>query len=430
MTTLNKIKKHKLFKNTFLYTLMEFINKGLPFLLLPILTRYLTTDEYGIIAMYNTFSSFIIIFIAVSIPSSVAVNYFHLSRDELPKYISNVFVIILTATIISIILVHYLHNTILNIVHLPVEWIYIAILAAMTQTFSSINLNLWRSEERAKPFAIFEVSKTFINISISILLVVILTYGWEGRTTGIALTNAIFGILSIIFIINRNYFTLNISIAYLLDALKFGLSLIPHQLALWMRVGVDIFIISSVAGLTEVGIYSIGYQLGAIVGIAANAFNAAYSPYLYKQLKNITDDKKKKLVKFTYLYLVGILIFSILVATILIFLTPYLLGPSFEQASEYILLIAIAHAFLGMYLMVVNYIFYVKKTHLLSMTTISISVLHVIISYTLISIFGAIGAAYATIFTYFLTFIMVWRLSNRVYPLPWFTFYNKDLKNG
>ena len=81
MTIVNRLKQSVLFKNTFIYTLLQLINKGIPFLLLPILTRYLTTNDYGMIATYNTFVGILAIFIGLSMPGAVGVNYFQLKKE-------------------------------------------------------------------------------------------------------------------------------------------------------------------------------------------------------------------------------------------------------------------------------------------------------------------------------------------------------------
>jgi len=419
MTIIGRLKQSVLFKNTFIYTLLQLLNKGIPFLLLPILTRYLSTDDYGMIATYNTFIGILVIFIDLSMPGAVGVNYFQLKKEELQSYIGNVFNVLLFSTLVVTAIVIAFREFIIDKFSLPVIWIYIAIMVAIAQTITMINLTLWRSQQRAKPYALYAISQTFFNITVSLLLVVGLKYGWEGRTTGTASATIIFGLLSIFFIYKRGYSTLNFSIQYIKDALKFGIPLLPHHIALWMRTGVDILLITVIVGAAQTGLYSVGYTFGAIIGIFAMAFNNAYSPYLFEKLKNITDESKTKLVKFTYFYFLGILLFSMLLSGVFSLILPYFLGEKFQEANQYIIWIALAYAFQGMYLMVVNYIFYAKQTHKLSMITIVTSIFHVILSYILIHSYDAMGAAYASIISFFVTFISVWYISNKVYQMPW-----------
>jgi len=75
-----------------------------------------------------------------------------------------------------------------------------------------------------------------------------------------------------------------------------------------------------------------------------------------------------------------------------------------------------------MYLMVVNYIFFVEKTHILAWITFFCALLNILFSYVFIRLNGAIGAAQAVCLTSLIAFILTWILSNRVYKMPWFLF--------
>ncbi len=421
-----RLKKNVLFKNTFIYTLLQLVNSGIPFLLLPLLTRYLTPNDYGMIATYNTFVGAISIFIGLSLPGAIGVAFFHLTQKELKNYIGNVLIILSCTMLIAMLCIYLFQNYIFLQLKLPILWLYIAVLVAWMQIITQINLVLWRSQEQAKPFAWYSLTQTLLNISLSLFLIVSLHYDWEGRIAGSATAAIVFGLVSIVFIQGRGYLSVSYQKNYIKEALKFGIPLLPHQIALWMRSGMDIVLITSIVGISQTGLYNVGLQFSMIILLFASAFNNAYSPYLYKKLKDITPNVKVKLVKFTYSYFIGIIIFSMSASTFFIWIMPYFLDEKFTSASQYVYWISLAYAFQGMYLMVVNYIFYIKKTHLLSMVTVSASVFHVVLSYTLINIFGAIGAAYASVVSSLLTFLLVWRISAKVFVMPWFTFY-KDL---
>jgi len=75
--------------------------------------------------------------------------------------------------------------------------------------------------------------------------------------------------------------------------------------------------------------------------------------------------------------------------------------------------------------MVVNYIFYVKKTYILAWVTFFSAGINIILNYFFIKANGAIGAAQATTITFFVQFIIVWILSAKVYKMPWNLFKYK-----
>jgi O-antigen/teichoic acid export membrane protein len=105
------------------------------------------------------------------------------------------------------------------------------------------------------------------------------------------------------------------------------------------------------------------------------------------------------------------------------------LGASFHGAYTFVFWIALGYAFNGMYLIIVNYIYYIKKTYLLSKVTVLMGVFHALLSLTLIQFFGVMGAAYATAISFFVTFILVWRLSSKVYVMPWRYWRSARVKN-
>ena len=81
--------------------------------------------------------------------------------------------------------------------------------------------------------------------------------------------------------------------------------------------------------------------------------------------------------------------------------------------------VAMGYAANAMYFMVANYLFVVKKTHLLAMVTVFTGVTKVELTYLLIQANGAIGAAQASAIAFFLSFLLTWIISARAYPMPW-----------
>jgi len=102
-------------------------------------------------------------------------------------------------------------------------------------------------------------------------------------------------------------------------------------------------------------------------------------------------------------------------------LLEYFLGNNYSQASSIIPFLSFSAVIHGMYLMVLNYIFYFKESKKIAIITFSTGLLHVFLSYQFIKLYGIQGAAIASLLSYFITFVLTWRLSNKVFPLPWFT---------
>ncbi|MDO3642472.1 lipopolysaccharide biosynthesis protein [Mucilaginibacter sp. L3T2-6] len=420
---LRKITRHSLFKNSVLYTLTDAINKAIPFLLLPLLTHYLVPAEYGIVSNFSVYTSVLLIFIGLSLQGAISVNYYKLSKKQLAEYISNVISITFFTAIICSVLVLIFSPQIINTLHIPVNYLLAGILIALSQSFTAINLTLWQLEEKAIKYGIYEITQTALNISLSLLFIISYSLGWRGRLDGFFIAACSYGLFSLYILYDRGYFTLSIQKAYLKDAVFFSLPLLPHSLSIWIRSGIDRIYISKLIGEAATGIYATGFQFGLLVSFITMAFNNAYVPYLFKSLsiedEHVLKRTKLKLAKFTYLYLLLLVISCVVLIGMSILLVNNFLSAKYLESKWFIPWAILAQTFQGMYLMFVNYIYFVKKTRLLAYITFICSLLQVVLSYILIKHFGAIGAAYSTTLISFINFVAVWIYSARAYDMPW-----------
>ena len=156
-----------------------------------------------------------------------------------------------------------------------------------------------------------------------------------------------------------------------------------------------------------------------IISILCTAFNKAFNQFLYRKLSNINEDEKNKLVLFSYFYFFIILCLALLISLISPWIIVNFLDERYKNSLEIVPYITFAYAFQGMYIIVVNYLYYIKKTVYLGYLTLICGLIHVILSFTLIKLYGLIGAAQASLISFSLMFFAVWILSAKLYPMPW-----------
>jgi O-antigen/teichoic acid export membrane protein len=125
------------------------------------------------------------------------------------------------------------------------------------------------------------------------------------------------------------------------------------------------------------------------------------------------------------LYFLLILLLTVLLNIFAPFILMMFVGKSFQGALPFILWISLSGLATGMYFMVANYIFYVKKTHLLSLAAVFNSLFYLILGYVLVKRNGAIDVAETVAISSFVTFFVVWSMSAAVYPMPWFSFWKR-----
>ncbi len=75
-------------------------------------------------------------------------------------------------------------------------------------------------------------------------------------------------------------------------------------------------------------------------------------------------------------------------------------------------------------MMVVNYIYFMKRIKIYNLVTITVIASNIILNYILIHKNGSIGAAQATLSVNVISFILTWILAGKIYKMPWFDFRN------
>jgi O-antigen/teichoic acid export membrane protein len=414
-----KLLKSSLLKSAGIYTMTSVINAAIPFFLLPILTRYLSPADYGIVSMFGVLVSFVAPFTGLSLHGAIARMYYEKEKVDIKEYITNSIYILISSTILVSIVFFLFSSIIARIFSVPSQLLWIVVVVSFSQFITRIVLTLWQVQVKPIQYGIYQISQTALNMILSIILVVFVGLTWKGRVYAQLITLIIFVLIGFIVLLKNNWLKFRINIAYIKHALGFGVPLIPHALSGVIMTMTDRIFITNMVGIETTGVYTVGYQIGMIINLLAISFNQAYVPWLYSKLKENIEEMKFKIVKLTYGYFAAILLLAIGLSLGAPLFLRFFVGKEFNQSSIYVTWIALGYAFNGMYLMIVNYIFYEQKNSILAMVTFATATFNVILNYFFIKEFGAIGAAQATTVIYATKFIVVWILSSKVHKMPW-----------
>lgn len=418
---LSRLAAHPLTRNTVIYALGGFLQEAVPFLMLPILTRYLTPHDYGVTATFMVVFSVCFVFVGLSLQGALAVNYFKRPPEERPSYLSATLVIQTLAFFLVASVAWLARRKLAAVTEFPADWFVIVALCSFCHALSLSALTLWQIEQRPVRYTVFRVLMSGFNVGLSLVLVVSLGWDWRGRAVGMTLSLVGGAIAAMVILARRTQLTWRIRSDHLVDALAFGLPLIPHGLSGIFSDAINRLFINKMVSVEETGIYSVGYQIGSILLFAVTAFNYAYGPFLLAQLPTATDQTKRLLVRLTYVYALSVTLVALLLGAASPLLLRVLAGGEFFRAARYVPWTAASAALAGLYFMVVNYIFYAQKTYWLAAATFTSGLCAVGLTWILVPRFGAMGAAYATVVANALTFLLTWALAQRLYPMPWMT---------
>lgn len=419
ITQLISKSRNPVLRNTIIYTAAAGVNASIPFFILPVLTSYLTPAEYGIVSTFMIFNSVFLIVIGIEQHAFIGVNYYSKPIDVIQKYVTGVtftsfivFILCLSGTAIAAMFYD-------KIFEVRSQWIIYSVVVAFAQFLFQLHLSLWQLESKPVQYGIYQVIGSAVNYTVSIVLIAQFHLADKGRMLGIIVASLVFGLISLIYLIRRGFVSMNIDRSVMKLSLLYSIPLIPHAFAGWINTSLDRLIINTYVGVSETGIYSVGFQIALIISLFAGSFNKAFVPYIYETLNGGGESGKLRLVRYTYYYF-GILVFAAVFLSSLIFpILKLLVKEEYYHAQEYIYWIICGFTMDGLYYGVINYIYYSRKTYYVSIITISSSILHFAISIYLIPRIGGVGAAYSTAISFFFAFIGAWIISAKVFPMPW-----------
>jgi len=420
----------KLQQNTFLagsmvYLVSNIIYALIPFALLPVFTRYLSPEEYGEVAMFQVLLGGLTAFIGLSLQGAAGRKFYDrgLTDDDLSEFIGSCFQILLTTSVVALIILIGLGDQLSVLIGLDHNWILLAIMATASSIVVRIRLSQWQVRKKAKNYGMMQIFQSFLDIALSVVFVVVFSHGAGGRISGHVIAVGLVALLAVWLLKRDGLLRLMVwKPTYIIEALRIGVPLIPHVGGMFLLASVDRFVINAHLGLAQAGIYMVAAQFAMALALLFDAINKAYVPWLFERLKRDDKQEKQQIVWFTYAWYLLILCGAGLTFLIGPWLVTFVAGEEYSRAGDLIAWLALGQVFGGMYLMVTNFIFFSKRTGLLSLVTISSGLINVVLMLLLVGQFGLEGAAYAFCISMAIRFVLTWWVANKRHPMPWFAF--------
>ncbi len=421
-TTLQKFKSSSLIRGSATYLLSNVLSAAAPFLLMPVLARYLHPEEYGRIAMFQVAQAIFATVIGLSVIGSVGRKYYdaNLSREEFKYFIGSCFFILTATTMAALAVLIGFDDAFVTMSGMEGSWLIAAALCAALGVIQQMLMTLWQVQKRSSHYAAMQIGGSVCLVALSLFFVIALAKGAEGRVIAQVISSLVVAVLALGFLHKDRLLGFAWRPAYIREALNFGSPLIPHSIGILLFGFFDRIVINDQLGLAEAGAYTVAVQVVSVFGLVTFAINNAYVPWLFERLQRDDSQEKQEIVKWTYWYFVIALGLAGGVFVVGPFAIKLFAGERYGDAGSAVGWLALTQAFAGMYLMVTNYVFYSKKTGLVSLVTISCGALNAVLLFALTSRFGLAGAGMAGAMAMAARFLLTWRVAQMRHPMPWF----------
>ena len=405
-------------KNISWYTISALFVSGVPFLLLPVFTQYLSPTDYGQMSTIAAYVALLSPVIMLGMPALFSTDFYRLDQSELRRKSFVLLGLPFGLGVVLFVAFWLLKDYLAVALDTPVAWVPVIPILALLSFIPHWTSVMLRMTDRPKYFAVFQGSQAVLLIATAVIFIVMLDMHWEGRLWSMLVAGLLASIVGLLAL--RPYLLIATPRQNdVREALKFGAGLLPHSVfGQLIRQSDRLFIVHFI-GLAAAGEYAVGWQVASIMLVLLSSFNQAWTPYLFQRLSQADEQGKRSIVKLSYQIALGFVALFLIInlAAPLIFST--MISAKYHDAQRFVPFITLGYLFVGFYLLVTDYIFYTKKTYLFSIMTTANGVINLALNYVCVQQFGAIGVTYAFAASSLLAFVAAWILAHKVYPMPW-----------
>lgn len=390
-------KGEQLAKNTFIIFLSKFSTQILSFLILPIVTSKLSTEEYGSFDLISTYSWLFAAFMSLQIENGIFRFLIDNRKNEKNKkiIITTGITIILLQTFVFI-LIYLLFRRFINFKN----DIYI-LFVSVSVLILNIPLQISRGIGNNFVYAIASIITGVSNILFSMIFIMIFNL----KLLGIVMANIISNILGGCFIICKEkiyssfefkWFDLNEA----KNILKYSIPLMPNNISSWIISISDKIMISFFVGISANGIYSIATKFSILLSHIYSVFNLSWT-----ESASINANEKdrnlfySKTIDRIYMICTSICLFMIAAMPIMF---KILINSKYNDAYKYIPILILA-CFFEIFSGLIGSIYIsFKFPKKLAYTTLIGALINIIINYIYMRKYGIIVACISTIISYVL----------------------------
>jgi len=405
-------------RHSVVYLAGSLAGKMIGFLMIPIYTRFLSTEEYGTLELLDLTSYVIGLLLAMGVAQSV-VRLYHDHEDQVKRnrVVSVAMITLWIASAFAAVWLFLFARDISQLVFKSPDYNHLFQLIFVTMILNlnnEIPLNLLLIKEKSVLYNIINLVRLAINLILNILFIVHLHMGVEGILLGGLITSAVTGAFLTIFTIRQ--IGLSFSLDTLRDMLTYGFPLIWSWLGMFVVNFGDRFIIQRHLGESLVGIYSLSYKFGMLPNfLVLTPFMLIWGPKRF-EIAKLPDAKRTYSYVFTYFLFVQFLLGLVVSVSIrdVIWVVSH---PDYHSAYMYVPVIILSYILWGCYAYTQIGILLEKRTKYLAYASAIGAAVNVGVNLLLIPELKLWGASIATLLTFAVIFVYVYTRSQKLYTI-------------
>ena len=416
-------KLKSLSKDTLIYGTNTIVGRFLNFFLIPFYTHKFLPAEFGIVAILYSYIAILNVFFSIGLESGYMKFASTLETGTKRQNFSNPFLIVFLNSLFLSSIIYIFSSQLSGIFQVEEKYSYLIRYSALILLFDTIILIPFaylRLHNKAKSFAGIKILNILINVILNLVLISYFNFGIEA----VFISNLVASVITFIFLIPviKANIDLKFSRELVSELFRFSIPYIPAGIAANIIQIIDRPILKYLTDDKTVGIYQANYRLGIFMMLVVSMFEYAWRPFF---LNNAKDPDAKNI--FSKVLTVFVLVSSFIFLMITVFIEdivkmdlPFgynLIGKAYWAGLSIVPVILFAYLLNGMYVNFMAGIYIEKKTKYLPLITGIGAVSNIVMNFILIPEYSYMGAAAATLISYFLMMVGIYFVSNKFYSI-------------
>jgi O-antigen/teichoic acid export membrane protein len=407
-------------KEGIIYGLGGVAARMVTFFLVPIYTRFFSTEDYGVISLLT--SSFQLVqIISILALDSASWRWFYDTESEQDRkktIASWAWTSLFCSTLICVIVVlnaNWLSKLILGN---SSAGIYIRLLGfSLPFTVLSYLLSSWfRLARKPTSMVIFILFSSLATIGLTILFVIPMHTGILGIYTA-QLIVAVISALATIWLMKDWLNPRYLDFSRLREMFRYAYPLIPASISTWIITLSSLFFVQHYSNLSSVGVYRVGATIAMFVSLIVTAFQQTWAPYSISIYKNPEANKFYALVFQIYIW--GTSVFSVFLALFGPEIIRLFATENYLNASPVISILAFGYIFVGLKDIAIIGPAIGKTMRHAGQAIVISGVLNIVLNFLLIPQWGTLGAAISTLVAQAIVPVYIFYFGQKIYPIPY-----------
>ena len=411
----------KLTKLSIVYAIGDIVTNGMAFLLLPLYTRFLTPQDYGILALTGMIRSVLSILLSFGMMGAI-LRFYYLLTDDLQRrrFYGAMWMFLLLLPACIVLILSQFGQPLFSILfrQIPFDpYIRLTLWTVFLQTaFALMPLTLFRTREQATHYIGFSLLTFIATTLFTIWFVVVQRQGAVGSVHAQLVSALTMAVVASVILLKE--VVPNLRWKQLGPAIAYGAPLVPHFLSHWALSVSDRAILERYVSLGQLGIYSLGYQFGVAYQMIVTSANNSLIPMFSRAAANEQEFRSLSRVATYYVLVIATIALTValLARDIIMLVTP----AAYHGAGAVVAWIVLGYLAMGVYYLPMNGLTMTAgETRAVPFVTILAGGVNIGMNLLLVPRWGIMAAAVNTALGYTVLAALIFWLSQRTQPLQY-----------